>query len=266
MSNDSTRKTLTVALGVCLVCSILVSSAAVTLQKIQDENKRVDKLKNILIAGNLYDENTNVQKTFEEKIRGTIIDLATGKPIPESDYNQVLNVENFDIKSVARSEKYGERVPADIDIADVKFIPKFITVYKVMNNDNKMDEIILPIYGYGLWSTMYGFLALDHDLTTIRGITFYEDGETPGLGGEINNPAWKKLWVGKQAFDDQKNVRISVIKGTVDESSPDAKYEVDGLSGATLTSRGVDHTAHFWLGEHGYGPYLDNLREDMLNE
>ncbi len=262
MSNDSTKKTLIVALGVCLVCSILVSSAAVSLHGIQQENKKLDKLKNILIAGDLYKDNIDVTQTYKDLVRGEIIDMKTGEPIPESDYNDELNVEKFDIKAMAEDSEYGKSIPAEKDIADIKRMPKYMTVYQVIK-DGELDEVILPIYGFGLWSTMYGFIAIDHDVKTIRGLTFYEHGETPGLGGEIDNPNWKAIWPGKQAFDDKGNVKITVIKSNVDKSSPDAKYQVDGLSGATLTTRGLDNTVKFWLGKDGYGPYIEQLREGL---
>jgi Na+-transporting NADH:ubiquinone oxidoreductase subunit C len=125
-----------------------------------------------------------------------------------------------------------------------------------------VEKLILPIYGKGLWSTLYGFLALEKDLKTVSGITFYQHGETPGLGGEVDNPNWKGKWQGKQAFDDSGDVIIKVIKGAVIPGAPDADHQIDGLSGATLTARGVDNLVQFWLGENGYGPYLQQIRED----
>jgi Na+-transporting NADH:ubiquinone oxidoreductase subunit C len=133
-----------------------------------------------------------------------------------------------------------------------------MVVYFIKEND-KTEKIVLPVYGKGLWSTMFGFIALDKDLKTVKGFTFFQHGETPGLGGEVDNPRWKKIWNGKQAFDEGGNIRIKVIKGKVDASRPEAKYQIDGLSGATLTSRGVGNLVRFWLGENGYGPFLSRL-------
>jgi len=125
-----------------------------------------------------------------------------------------------------------------------------------------LEKIILPVYGKGVWSTMYGFIALNNDLTTVEGFSFYEHGETPGLGGEVDNPAWRRSWVGKKAFDDRGKVAIEVLKGAVDPLSPEAVHQIDGLSGASLTTRGVDKLVRYWLGEHGYGPYLGKLRRE----
>jgi Na+-transporting NADH:ubiquinone oxidoreductase subunit C len=123
-----------------------------------------------------------------------------------------------------------------------------------------VEMLILPIEGKGLWSTLYGFIALAPDATTIEGITFYEHGETPGLGGEIDNPSWKALWPGRRAFNDRGETAIEVIKGQAGPPAEDP-YRVDGLSGATLTGRGVSHLVRFWLSEDGFGPFLDQVRE-----
>jgi Na+-transporting NADH:ubiquinone oxidoreductase subunit C len=134
-----------------------------------------------------------------------------------------------------------------------------MVIYQVMENE-QVVRLILPVYGKGLWSTMYGFIALKNDLQMVTGFIFYEHGETPGLGGEIDNPRWRAKWIGKRAFDESGELKIEVVKGTIDPASPQAQYQVDGLSGATLTTRGVDNLVQFWLGENGYGPFLQNLR------
>lgn len=255
MSNDSTKKTIAVALGVCLVCSVLVSTAAVTLKSIQDRNKELDKLKNILTAGDLYQEGMNIKTVYAERIQPELIDLETGQIIPESEYTDRLDPVTFDIKQMAKDPDYSKEIPSDLDKANIRRMPIRMTIYKVMAADT-VSKYILPMYGKGLWSTMYGFMALHTDLTTIMGFTFYEHGETPGLGGEVDNPRWKRLWIGKQAFDLDGNIQITVVKGTVDPMSEEADYQVDGLSGSTLTTRGVDNLVKFWLGETGYGPWF----------
>ncbi len=259
MSNDSTKKTLLVAFGVCFVASILVSTAAVELKPLQENNKKLDLLKNILSAGNLYEEGIDINKTFEEKISAEIIDLQTGETVPESKFDDELSIEKFNINTLASSKKWGEAIPANKDKAGIKRMPKVMAIYTVVNK-GEVDKYILPIYGKGLWSTLYGFVALDKDLHTIKGFTFYQHGETPGLGGEVDNPKWKAQWIGKQAYDKDGNLKIEVIKGVVDRSSDNAKYQIDGLSGSTLTTRGVNNLVRFWLSENGYGPFLAKLK------
>ena len=117
--------------------------------------------------------------------------------------------------------------------------------------------MILPVEGLGLWSTLYGFLAVDADLETIRGLTFYEHAETPGLGGEVDNPRWKSLWPGRRTTVDGEP-RIEVIRGRAGPPGEDP-YRVDGLSGAAITGRGVTNLLRFWLSDEGFRPYLTRL-------
>ncbi|MEZ4747517.1 MAG: Na(+)-translocating NADH-quinone reductase subunit C [Calditrichia bacterium] len=264
MQVDSIKNILIVALGVCLICSILVSGAAVSLSGIQAENRKLDKLKNILEAGQLLKSDEPVEKVYREKIEAVLVDLSTGQTIPEAQQTGLLNIETFDIPKVAGDAQLGYAIPANEDIAQIKRRPKNMPVYLVKNGD-AVEKIILPIYGKGLWSTMYGFLALDSDLKTVRGITFYQHGETPGLGGEVDNPRWKSQWNGKKAFDDSGDVIINVIKGAVDPNSPASSHQIDGLSGATITTRGVDKLIEYWLSDTGYGKYLETLKTEVNN-
>ena len=261
MQDDSIKQTLKVALGVCLVSSLLVSTAAVTLNAIQSRNRRLDKIKNILVAGDLFEPEIDVAAVYEERVQPLMVDLSTGESVPEDRFDDVLNIEGFDIDTMANDATYGEAIPLKTDIASIKRRPKYMVVYLVMENDS-LEKVILPIHGKGLWSTLYGFLALNEDLRTVSGITFYQHGETPGLGGEVDNPRWKDIWKGKQAFDAERNVSIQVVKGLVDPSSAGAENKVDGLSGATITTRGVDSLIHYWLGAEGYGPFLAQLQQD----
>jgi Na+-transporting NADH:ubiquinone oxidoreductase subunit C len=260
-SNDSLKNIIGVALGVCLVCSILVAAATVLLKSRQDANQRHEKLKNILIAGGLMkedDKSINVEDVFAKKIQPDLIDLKTGEQLPKEKMTGELAPAGFDIKKIAKDPETSRRIPADKDLANIKRMPTELLVYFVKDK-NSYSKIIFPIYGSGLWSILYGFMALDRDLRTVRGFTIYEHGETPGLGGEVDNPKWKALWNGKIAFDPTGKFELRVIKGT---APPGSTTEIDGLSGATLTTRGVDHMIAFWFGPDGYGPFLDKLRKE----
>lgn len=264
MKNESTSKILIVSLGVCLVCAVLVATTAVTLKPIQRQNRENDKLKNILDAAGLSQKKgEDFQTLFDQHIRAEVIDLEKGIPIATEDLNASLKPDRFDIKTIAKNSQYTQPLPSDIDLAQIGNLPDYMVVYHVMKNGN-VAKRIFPVYGKGLWSTMYGFLALGPDLKTIQAFTFYEHGETPGLGGEVDNPRWKQLWVGKKAFDDRGDLKIRVIKGQVDPASPKAEYQVDGLSGSTLTTRGVNDLVRFWLGDHGWGPYIDHLKNETM--
>ena len=120
--------------------------------------------------------------------------------------------------------------------------------------------MVLPIRGYGLWSTLWGFVAIDAQslkkgpgYVTITGLKYYEQKETPGLGGEVDNPNWRAKWPGKHVYDSNWNVQIEVTKG-----GSHGEYEVDALSGATITSNGVTNMMQFWFGEDGFRPFLKN--------
>lgn len=261
MSQDSAFKTIGVATGICLFCSLFVSVAAVKLRPRQIQNQRLDKIQNILLVAGLADEDADPMTLYQDRIKPDLIELSSGQSVGEDQFDAVLNIDNFDIKVLARSNTYSQAIPSSEDIAGIRRKPLHMVVYQ-RQEGGTMTRLILPIYGKGLWSTLYGFLALEDDLQTVAGITFYEHGETPGLGGEIDNPNWKDSWQGKQAYDDSGNAVIQVIKGQVDPGSPSANRQIDGLSGATLTARGVDNLIQYWLGESGYGPYLKRLREE----
>lgn len=252
MRRDSIPFTLTVATILCVVCSALVSTAAVSLKSQQALNKELDRKANILrAAGLLGDDGGDIEKLFEQ-VETKIVDLDTGEYVTDidpADYDQRAAAEDPD-----RSEPID---PAD-DVAGLKRREKYSAVYMI-RKDGELETLILPVYTKGLWSTMYGFLALEGDLVTVKGLGFYEHGETPGLGGEVDNPKWKKQWEGKLAFDEDGQIALHVIKGTVNPNSPDAKFQVDGLSGATITSRGVTNLLDYWLGPDGFGPYLHKL-------
>ncbi len=257
MARDSVGGTFLVAAVLCIVCSVLVSGAAVTLRPLQKKQKELQRQKNILIAAGLCHEtatNEEVHEKFKD-VEAVLVDLKTGKPVEGG----VVDPATYDPRDAVTKPKLSEPVEPPDALNGVRRQPKYEFVYLV-KHEGKLDKIVLPVFGNGLWSTMYGFLSLDADLKTIGGITFYEQAETPGLGGEVENPKWKAQWHGKQAFDRQGDVIIQVIKGQIAPSDPAADHTVDGLSGATITTRGVSDLVRYWLGPHGFGPYLDHLK------
>ncbi|KZZ13354.1 NADH:ubiquinone reductase (Na(+)-transporting) subunit C, partial [Oleiphilus sp. HI0079] len=168
----------------------------------------------------------------------------------------------YDQRKAQKDPKLSDSIPSEEDIASIKRRVDFAKVYLVRENE-ELKTIILPVSGYGLWSTLHGFLALEADANTVVGFGFYEHAETPGLGGEVDNPNWKALWPGKKVYDldESDEPKLALLKGAVDRSKPDAEYKVDGLSGATLTSRGVTNLVQYWTGEHGFQKYLNKLRQ-----
>lgn len=259
-SNDSIKNIIGVALLVCLVCSVLVSVAYVALKPRQEANQRLEKLRNVLIAGDLMKEKekVDIEGIFAEKIVPALIDLKTGKELPKEKMTGLLAPETFDVKKVAKTPELSRSLSSTEDWAKIRRIPKQMMVYFVKEGDS-YSKVIFPIYGSGLWSVLYGFMSIDKDLKTVRGFTIYEHGETPGLGGEVDNPRWKESWKGKTVFDETGKYDFKVIKGQV---PPGTMNEIDGLSGATLTTRGVNEMIAFWFGPDGYAPFLENLKND----
>lgn len=249
MPNDSTQKTVVVATLLCLACSVLVSGAAVALKPIQDANKEQDKKQNILVIAGLMESGKTVDELFAN-VEAKIVDLETG------DYVADIDPATFDARAAAVDPKQNVVLTKEQDIASVKRRAKYATVYMVRDAQNQVKKIVLPISGYGLWSTLYGFMSLEGDGNTLTGFGFYEHAETPGLGGEVDNPNWRKQWEGKKLFDEQGDFALEVVKS----AKPDSPYEVDALSGATLTSDGVENLVRFWAGEDAFGPYLEKAR------
>ena len=252
-SNDSTSKTLIVAFSLCIVCSVIVSAAVVMLKPTQEINKTLDRKRNILAAAGMLVEGESIEEQFSH-VRTRVVDLTTGKFADDA-----VDPQKYEQRKAAKDPERSMALSTEEDVAKISRREQYALIYIVQNPQGDIEKIILPIRGYGLWSTLYGFIALESDANTIAGLGFYEHGETPGLGGEVDNPRWKGLWPGKEVYRDG-DVEISLIKGSVDPSSADAPWEVDGLAGATLTSRGVTNLVHFWLGENGFEPFLNNLR------
>ena len=251
-SNDSTGKTLLVAFLLCIVCSVVVSTAAVVLKPAQQENQSLDRKRNILAAAGMLDESRTVDEQFAN-FTTKIVDLRTGR------FTDEVDAERFDQRRAAKDPATSDRLdPAD-DPAKILRREHFAVVYLVEGEQGGIDRIVLPVHGYGLWGQLYGFIALEGDADTVAGLGFYEHKETPGLGGEVDNPRWKGLWPGKMVYRDGE-VAIEVIKGTVDRASANAQFQVDGLAGATLTTRGVSNLVQYWLGENGFAPFLENLK------
>lgn len=263
MQRDSIQNTFIVATGVCVFWSVLVSAAAVGLRQRQEDNKIAERRRNILVAADLYDETVPLDEAFKQ-VDAKIVDLATGKYVSELTLDPKvgpkLDPEQYDQRAAAKDPELGIAIKPEHDLARIKRREKYSFVYRVAK-DGKLDQIVLPINGKGLWSTLYGFIALDADMETIRGITFYEHKETPGLGGKVDDENWKQKWVGKLAFDDGGDVQIKVARGTVDPDRPEARHQVDGIAGATLTAVGVSNLVQYWLGENGFGPFLEKQRE-----
>ena len=268
LGNDSLEKTIAIAVALCLVCAVLVSFAAVALKPLQIDNKAADMKKNILDVAGLLEEGANINTAFAQKIEAKIVDLETGA------YVENINADEYDQRKAAKDPAQSIAIPKDKDIAHIRVKAKYAKVFLVKDG-GKLKSIILPMHGYGLWSTLYGFLSLEADGQTVQSINFYDQQETPGLGGEVVNPNWRALWKGKKVYAESEQhsadkgsiseasvgePALSLIKGAVDTTRPGSQYQVDGLAGATLTSTGVTNLVRYWMGDEGFAPYLKKVR------
>ncbi|MAW07270.1 MAG: Na(+)-translocating NADH-quinone reductase subunit C [Halobacteriovoraceae bacterium] len=256
MQGDTVKKTFIVAFCLCLFCSVLVSGSAILLREKQAENKKLDIKKNLLIASGLIDNSTVTKSEVEQKfkqVKTLVVDLKTSEVLTD------VKADSIDMRKNAKDPSKNIVLSSENDLAKISTISQLSKIYLIKNNQNEVEKIVLPVHGKGLWSTLYGFLALDRDKKTIKGLGFYEHAETPGLGGEVDNPKWKKGWVNKIGYDSNGEPQIKIVKGSVDPKAKGSEKMIDGLSGATITANGVQALVNFWLGSQGYGNIIKNL-------
>ena len=207
-------------LSLTIVCSLLLSLASEGLRSLKEKNVEIDKKKNILNAIGLNItslSNSDIDKYFLNNIDTLIINL-------DGQVNNFLTIS--DLVAVENNQT-----------GEVKYYNDNIE-YLPMYEDNSRNVVVLPISGKGLWSTLFGYFAIDSkNYSTVRGITFYKHKETPGLGGEVSKKWFQSNFIGKEIYENNNLNSVKVAKaGYADENS---LYEVDGISGATITSNGV---------------------------
>lgn len=254
MLNESPQKMLLFTVSLCFICALLVSGSHVLLRPYQEYNRQLERSRNILSAAGLLEANTNILEMFNNRITPKLVDLRSGK------FAEDLNPITYNQRKAVKSPSLSSVLPQEADIAGIKRRPNYAPVYLV-TKDTQIETIVLPVYGYGLWSTMYGFLALKQDAKTILNLIFYEHGETPGLGAEITNLNWLIKWKNKVAYNENKQVAVRIVKSKTALNTSNAQYEIDAIAGATITSRGVENLMRFWLSEQGFGVFLARLQK-----
>ena len=269
VNKDSLGNTLIVATVLCLVCAFVVSASAVALRPLQKTNAQLDKKNNILKVTGFTDEEISeigISELFEQRFQATIIDFNTGEEASEACAEAMTEagkafteiVAEYDQFWASKSKKpsVSDELERKEDKCGIKYREKYSHVFKLMSADGtKVEKYVFPIRGNGLWSLMQGFLAVEPDFQTVAGITFYDQAETPGLGGEVMNEEWKKKWKDKQVYKGE-TIALKVLKGD-QTANPNG---VDGLSGATITSNGVSNMIKYWLGPSGFGPYIEKTK------
>lgn len=270
LNKDSLPNTFLVSTVLCLTCAFVVSAASVTLRPLQLANAQKDRRNNILQVSGFTPEQIaqdgGIKEVFESRFDVEIIDLDTGNKALE-DCQAAMNQAKD--KDVNLAEEYdqlwasklnpdkglSEKLEKKSDVCGIKSREKYSEVFIMKSLEGKPELYVFPVRGNGLWSLMQGYLAVKPDFQTVVGLTFYQQAETPGLGGEVQNPDWKALWKDKKIYDEGK-VKLAVIKG----NKAGNDYGVDALSGATITSNGVTNMLDFWMGDKGFGPYIKKMK------
>ena len=259
MNNDSPKKALLMTFVTALVCSMLVSVAAISLKPVQLKHKMLERARNVILLTGLVSPDQHDELPDEELL--TLYEQLDKRivNIDEQTFASDINLETFDQRKAANDTERGVDIPAEFDIASLGRRSRYAMVYIVWQ-ENQLKRIILPMHGQGMWSTIYGYIALGSDLNTIEGVSFYEQAETPGLGDQILRPKWLAQWRDRKLLDTTGSLRFRIASGSVKTGSPAAEYEVDALSGATITANGVNDLVAYWFGDHGFQPFLQQLR------
>ncbi|MFQ6676900.1 MAG: NADH:ubiquinone reductase (Na(+)-transporting) subunit C [Fidelibacterota bacterium] len=231
---QSNTYTLVFTAIVTVILGIMLSIAATSLKERQDLNVALDIKKNILRALGFTETEDEpwtqqtIQEIFEKNVEGFVVN-SKGNRLKE------VSVEN-----IVESDQYP---------VYCKHIPGY-----------GIDGYAIPISGKGLWSTLFGYIALEPDGITVKGITFYKHGETPGLGGEVEKEWFTDNFMGKKIIDNEGTlVSIQIVKGNVDKTSKESFHQVDGISGATMTGKGV--TAFLKTDLRKYEPFFQQIRK-----
>lgn len=252
-SNDDRVKVFGVAIVVALVSALVVSTTSVILRPLQQANIAAEQAARMeAMLDTLPGLRDLMLESGVDALETRMVDLASGEFLPKVDPT------GFDLLAAANDPETSIEIPTDDDLASIRRRATMAPVY-LMEKDGDLMLIVLPVYGSGYASTIRAMLALQPDLMTVAALTILEQGETPGLGARIMEPEWQANWPGKMIADESGDVRISVVK-----QSAEGPFEVDGITGATRTSNGVQYMLRFWLGPLGYRPLLDRLRTKGL--
>lgn len=257
-TRDSVGYTVRFAIAVCVVCALMVAVAAVVLAPTQEVEARRYVQKNVLLAAGLVKpgeavSDAELKRLFRERIDVRLVDFAAGRLVPA----ERIDAAHYDQRAARNDPAQSREAPPNG--AGVKRLPNYGVVHFVKTG-GQVEQVVLSIEGLGMWGTVYGFVSLAPDGNTVLGLTYYDQKETPGLGGEIGNPAWQALWRGRHAYDQNWKPGIAVIKGVAGPPEQDPLH-VDGISGATITSNSITRLMRFWLSDDGYGRWLKRFRE-----
>ncbi len=254
LPNESPAKAVIMTLLVCLLASVVVAGSAIILGPKQITNRQLAQERQIAeILRGASTNGVDVRDFDTANLEARVVDLATGE------YADATDAATFDERRLIRDPAHSVTIAADQDLAQIKSRAKYAVVHLLLS-DGKPQVVVLPVRGLGFGSMLYGYVGLSGDTERVVGLGFYEHGETPGLGAMIDDPAWQRLWSGKKVWRPDGEVGLGVARGPVVPGTTEAAHYVDGITGATWTGQGVTNLLRYWLGEHGFGPYLEKLR------
>lgn len=212
MNRNGNIYTFVYASVMVVLVAALLSAASIALQPKQKKNTEIEKKQNILASVHIETTAKDAEKIYAEKvIKSYVVDMN------------------------------GNEVEGDAFLVDLKTEKaKPLSERKLPVFECQTDEgvkYILPLRGAGLWGPIWGYLALNEDMNTIYGANFAHQGETPGLGAEISTPIFEEPFKGKTIFDESGKL-VSIIVAKSNEKAPE-QHKVDGISGGTITSKGL---------------------------
>jgi len=253
--SESPLRAIVVTLLVCTFCSALIATSVSLLRPYRERHREAQRGQHIQeIIAAVPGLSDVLDPQASGRVESRLVDLDSGEYVGGADPAA------FDAREAARRPETSVALPPGRDLAGIGRRAKRASVFLVHEGE-RLRLLVLPVYGAGYVSTLYGYLALDADLNTIRALSFYEQSETPGLGAEIEDARWRERWSGKWLRDPQGRLRIEVVQEPVPGGDAE-RYQVQGISGATRTGAGVTRLLHFWLGPDGFGPYLERLQRE----
>ena len=259
MNTDKPGSALFIVIIVALVCSVLVSASAIGLRPIQERNALIERSRNIVALSGLVDPGVSLSGeeilAAVEQMDVRVLNIETG------DFEESIDPGEFDPRAAVLDPELGVAIPAAQDLAQLGRRSRYEIVY-IAWEDDEVKRVILPIVGQGMWSTLYGYIALENDFNTIAAATFYEQAETAGLGDKITDPDWLAIWQGRALFGNDGRFRFRIAAGPVEPGSAAAAHEVDGISGASVTAGSVSRLVEYWFGPNGYAPFIENVRNE----
>ena len=259
MNTEKPQAAFLIVVVVALVCSVLVSVSAIGLRPIQERNALIERSRHIVGLTGLAEPGRKLSGdeilAVIDQMDMRVVDIDSGK------FEDSIDPAEFDPRAAVLHTETSVEIPPDQDLAQLNRRSRYEIIYLVWDGD-AIKRVILPIVGEGMWSTLYGYVALEADLNTIAAATFYEQAETAGLGDRITDPDWLATWQGRALFGSDDSVRFRVAPGPVEPGSAAAVHEVDAVTGASVTGTAVTRLMQFWFGPNGYEPFLENLRNE----